>query len=73
MRSPTRVSLDTFQSWYKNVTNVVFREDTLKNLGNNTYEFLVDITENGVRSTYKVKSKVDVANFTIDNISSIKQ
>lgn len=73
MRSPTGVSLETFQSWYKNVTSVVFREDTLQDLGNNTYEFLVDMTESGIKSTYKVKSKVDLENFKIDNISSVKQ
>lgn len=32
MRSPSGVSLETFESWYKNVTSVVFREDTLKDL-----------------------------------------
>lgn len=73
LRLPKGVSLETFQSWYKNVTNVVFREDTLKDIGNNTYEFLVDMTENGITSTYKVKSKVDLENFKIDNISSVKQ
>lgn len=73
MRSPSGVSEETFVSWYKNVTSVVFREDTLKDLGNNTYEFLVEMTESGVKSTYKVKSKVDLANFKINNISSVKQ
>lgn len=73
MRSPAGVSLETFQSWYKNVETVTFREDTLKSLGDNTYEFLVDMTDNGVKSTYKVKSKVNLENFTIDNISSVKQ
>lgn len=32
MRSPAGVSLKTFESWYQNVTNVTFREDTLKDL-----------------------------------------
>lgn len=73
MRSPAGVSLETFQSWYKNVTKVTFREDTMKNLWDNTYEFLIDMTENGVTSTYKVKSKVDLENFKINNISSVKQ
>jgi hypothetical protein len=73
MRSPAGVLEETFVSWYKNVTSVIFREDTLKNLGDNTYEFLVEMTENGVKSTYKVKSKVDLANFKINNISSVKQ
>lgn len=73
MRSPSGVSEETFFSWYKNTESVTFREDTLKDLGDNTYEFLVDMTENGVRSTYKVKSKVSLEKFTIDNISSVKQ
>lgn len=73
MRSPAGVPLETFQAWYKNVTDVTFREDTLKDLGDNTYEFLVDMTENGVKSTYKVKSKVDLENFKINNLSSVKQ
>ena len=73
MRDPAWVSLETFQSWYRNVTSVIFREDTLKDLGNSTYEFLVDMTENGVKSTYKVRSKVDLENFKINNISSVKQ
>ncbi len=73
MRSPAGVSLETFTSWYKNVETVTFRENTLKSLGNNTYEFLVDMTENGVKSAYKVKSKVNLEKFTIDNISSVKQ
>ena len=73
MRSPAGVSLETFQSWYKNVTEINFREDTIKNLGDNTYEFLIDMTENDIISTYKVKSKVNVENFKINNISSVKQ
>jgi hypothetical protein len=73
MRSPAGVSLATFESWYKNTESVIFREDTLKSLGDNTYEFLVDMTEGGVKSTYKVKSKVNLEKFTIDNISSVKQ
>lgn len=73
MRSPAWVSEETFFSWYKNVTSVVFRENTMKNLWDNTYEFLVDMTESGVKSTYKVKSKVDLENFKINNISSVKQ
>lgn len=73
MRSPAWVSFETFESWYKNVTNVTFREDTLKNLWDNTYQFLVDMTENWIKSTYKVTSKVDLENFTINNISSVKQ
>ncbi len=73
MRSPAGVSLETFESWYKNTESVTFREDTLKSLGDNTYEFLVDMTESGVKSTYKVKSKVNLEKFTIDNISSVKQ
>lgn len=73
MRSPAWVSFETFQSWYKNVTKVAFREDTMKNLWDNTYEFLVDMTENGIKSTYKVKSKVDLENFKINNLSSVKQ
>ncbi len=52
---------------------VVFREDTLKDLGDNTYEFFVDMIENGVNSTYKVRSKVDLDNLKINNISSVKQ
>jgi hypothetical protein len=73
MRSPAGVSSETFQSWYKNVSSITFREDTLKNLWNNTYEFLVDMIENWIKSTYKVKSTVNLENFTIDNISSVKQ
>ncbi len=73
IRFPAGVSRETFESWYKNVTNVTFREDTLKNLWDNTYEFLVDMTENGIKSTYKVKSKVDLENFKINNLSSVKQ
>lgn len=73
MRSPVWVSEETFVWWYKNVTMVVFREDTLKDFWDNTYEFFVDMTENGVKSTYKVKSKVDLENFKINNISSVKQ
>ncbi len=46
MRSPVVESLATFESWYKNTDSVIFREDTLKDLGDNTYEFLVDMTEN---------------------------
>jgi hypothetical protein len=72
MRSPAGVSLETFTSWYKNTESVTFREDTLKDLGNNTYEFLVDMVESGKKSTYKVKSRVNLENFTIDNISSVK-
>lgn len=73
MRSPSGVSLATFQSWYNNTESVIFREDTLKSLGDNTYEFLVDMVEGGKKSTYKVKSKVNLEKFTIDNISSVKQ
>lgn len=73
MRSPAGVSFETFSSWYENTESVTFREDTLKSLGDNTYEFLVDMTESGVKSTYKVKSKVNLEKFTIDNISSVKQ
>ncbi len=73
MRSPAWVSLETFQSWYEKVTKVNFQENTLKDLWDNTYEFLVDMTESGVKTTYKVKSKVDLANFKINNISSVKQ
>jgi hypothetical protein len=73
MRSPVWVSEETFVWWYKNVTMVVFREDTLKDLGDNTYEFFVDMIENGVNSTYKVRSKVDLDNLKINNISSVKQ
>ncbi len=32
MRSPAGVSLETFESWYKNTDSVTFREDTLKDL-----------------------------------------
>jgi len=79
MRSPAGVSEETFMWWYKNVTSVVFREDTLSDLdpqeftGKHVYEFLVDMTENGVKSTYKVKSEVDIKNFQINNLSSVKQ
>jgi hypothetical protein len=73
MRSPVVESLATFESWYKNTESVTFREDTLKSLGNNTYEFLVDMTDNGAKSTYKVKSKVNLEKFTIDNVSSVTQ
>lgn len=73
MRAPSWASEETFHSWYKNVTSVIFRENTLKDLWDNTYEFLVDMTESGVKTTYKVKSKVDLANFKINNISSVKQ
>lgn len=73
MRSPSGVSLETFTSWYKNTEKVTLREDTLKSLWDNTYEFLVDMKENGVTFTYKVKSKVNLEKFTIDNISSVKQ
>jgi len=73
MRSPSGVSEDTFFSWYKNTESVTFREDTLKDLWDNTYEFLVDTVENGKKSTFKVKSKVYLEKFTIDNISSVKQ
>jgi hypothetical protein len=73
MRSPVVESLTVFEWWYKNTESVTFREDTLKDLGNNTYEFLVDMTENGKKSTFKVKSKVNLEKFTIDNISSVKQ
>lgn len=73
MRSPAGVSLETFESWYTNTESVTFREDTLKDLWNNTYEFLVDMVESGKKSTYKVKSKVNLEKFTIDNISSVKQ
>lgn len=72
-RFPKWVSEDTFIWWYKNVETVTFREDTLKSLGDNIYEFLVDMTENGIKSTYKVKSKINFEKFTIDNISSVKQ
>jgi hypothetical protein len=78
-RSPAWVSEATFYSWYKNVTAVDFREETLKDLGyeldssKHIYEFFVDMTENGVKSTYKVQSIVDLENFKINNISSVKQ
>ena len=73
MRSPSWVSREIFHSWYKNVTAVQFQENTLNNLWDNTYEFLIDMKENGVKSTYKVKSKVDFEHFKIQNISSVKQ
>lgn len=73
MRSPAWVSFETFASWYKDVTKVVFREDTMQDLWDNTYGFLIEMTENGTKSTYLVKSKVDLANFKINNISSVKQ
>lgn len=75
MRSPAGVSLATFESWYKNTErmDIHYLDDTFKNLGDNTYEFLVDMVEGGKKSTYKVKSKVNLEKFTIDNISSVKQ
>lgn len=73
IRLPREVSLEVFIWWYSWVSEIKFREDTLKDLWNSTYEFLVDMTENGVKSTYKVKSKVDLVNFKINNISSVKQ
>lgn len=72
MRLPAWVSRETFNSWYKNVTNVGILESTLKVLGDSTFEFQIQLTENGKVDTYKVKSKVDMNNFTIDNISSVK-
>lgn len=38
------VSFETFQRAYGGADKVVFREDTLKDLGENVYEFLVEIT-----------------------------
>lgn len=72
-RFPREVSLEVFIWWYSWVSEIKFREDTLKDLWNSTYEFFVDMTKNGVKSTYKVKSRVNNENFTIYNISSIKQ
>jgi len=38
------VSFEAFQRAYGGADKVVFREDTVKDLGENVYEFLVEIT-----------------------------
>lgn len=38
------VSFETFQRAYGGADTIVFREDTVKDLGGNIYEFLVEIT-----------------------------
>lgn len=73
LRSDTQLTHEQLNAWYAGTSSITWREESLKDLGNDTYEFLVDITENGIKSTYKVKSKVDVENFKINNISSVKQ
>lgn len=64
---------NNYQTWQRTYNSIQIDDSAIKNLWNNTYEFLVEMTENGVKSTYKVKSKVDLENFTINNISSVKQ
>ncbi len=74
MRSPVWVTKAVFESWYSNFeTRIVFRENTLKSLWDNTYEFLIDMDDGKMKSTYRIKSKVNLDNFTINNISSVKQ
>jgi hypothetical protein len=51
----------------------VFREDTVKDLGGNVYEFLVEITTKWVTVTHKVTSRVELLNFKIEQISSVRQ
>lgn len=82
MRKGSTVSYDTFSSWYSDGTGR-FEIDTksIKNLGDNTYEFIVIQKQEKYDENYKVqssidrfrvKSKIDVENFTIENISSVK-
>ena len=38
------VTFEMFQRAYQTADRVVFRDDTVKDLGDNVYEFLVEIT-----------------------------
>lgn len=62
-----------YQTWGRTYNSIQVDHSTVKNLWNSTYEFIVYTTEGKVKTTYKVKSKVDFANFKINNISSVKQ
>lgn len=67
------VSFETFQRAYGGADKVVFREDTVKDLGGNVYEFLVEITTKWLTTTHKVTSRVELLNFKIEQISSVRQ
>jgi hypothetical protein len=72
MRTSMDDSFEVFSISFQNITDVTFRGDTAKSLGNHTYEFLVNMTESWVVSTYKVKSKVNLNSFTLEEIVSEK-
>lgn len=67
------VSFEVFQRAYGGADKVVFREDTVKDLGENIYEFLVEITTKWVTTTHRVTSRVELLNFKIEQISSVRQ
>ena len=73
MRVGNSESFETFKSWYDDVEgNLRINSEIIKNLGDNVYEFMVEEIDEQVTSRYRVKSKVNVENFTIENISSVK-
>ena len=61
-----------FQAAYSDAQKVLFREDSVINLGNNTFEFLLDITKANVTTTHRVRSQVDFEKFKIHQLSSVK-
>jgi hypothetical protein len=72
MRSPAWVSYETFRSWYNSDISLLTQSGTLKALWDNTYEFLIESIQGQKTEMYKIKSKVNLENFTIENISSVK-
>ena len=81
MRIGNSESLATFKSWYNGERDLRINTKNIKNLGENVYEFTVEEVEYifnewkvdiKVISRYLVKSKVNIENFTIENISSVK-
>lgn len=61
-----------FQAAYSDATKVTFREDTIIDLGDNSYEFLLDIVKNNVTTTHKVWVKIDLEKFKIHQLASVK-
>lgn len=61
-----------FQAAYSDAQKVLFREDTVKDLGDNTFEFLLDITKANITTTHRVRSKIDLEKFKIHQLSAVK-